>query len=189
MKSQEMVISTIKKVYAIREAVERRSTEERGLKAAPLIGPVAVRLSSIALTKDQFKDVSAFVTASCPDPASIKAMEVISSFKSRKAPRKPLRVWLSYLALLLPILLVILAEAYLYYRGMITRTPYYIATFAVLVVAVVLSVVIFAMLGYDRNYRRECIELSIWKAIHDECTKKGASHKKIPQLTSGGKKL
>jgi uncharacterized protein YacL len=182
MNNQELILSTIKKVYAIRESVERRSRDEGTFRGIPLLGDVAYKLSSDAMSRDQIKDISAFVTATCPTFESLMVMERISGFKSKLKVKKPLKVWLSYFGLIIPILVVILIEAYMVYLGIITEMPYILITIGLIIAGIIVSILLFAYLGYDKNYRRDYVENLVWKAIHNECEKrirKGAQQKRL----------
>lgn len=171
MNKKELILSTILKVYAIREAVEKRA-EENKFSGIPIIGGIALRLSSAALSRDQAKDIAAFVTASCPSADILRMMEQITGFKARMGVREPLKVWLSYVGLLVPILLAIAAEWYMLYAGFIIEMPYFLLAFAVVILAVICSIVLYAYIGYDPNYRRDAIEKAVWKALNDECKRK-----------------
>jgi uncharacterized protein YacL len=168
---KEFILSTILKVYAIRSEVEERA-EENVLRNVPLLGDLAVGLSGASLSKSQYKDATAFVTATCTTNESLVLMEQISGFKSMIVVQKPSKIWLSYAGLVLPLLLAILAEAYMYYIGVLADMPYLAAAIALIVVAVISSVVLFAYLGYDETYRRDLIEKAVWKAMHDETVRK-----------------
>jgi hypothetical protein len=171
MNKKELILSTILKVYAIREAIEKRA-DENAFAGVPLLGGIALRLSSVALSKDQLKDISAFVTASCPAGDVLNMMEQITGFKARMSVIEPLKIWLSYVGLLVPILLAIAAEWYLLYAGLIVETPYFISAFVIVILAVVCSILLYAYIGYDPGYRRDTIEKAIWKALNDECKRK-----------------
>jgi uncharacterized protein YacL len=168
---KEFILSTILKVYAIRSEVEERA-EENVLRNVPLLSDLAVGLSGASLSKSQYKDATAFVTATCTTNESLVLMEQISGFKSMIVVKKPSKIWLSYAGLVLPLLLAILAEAYMYYIGVLADMPYLAAAIALIVVAVISSVVLFAYLGYDEMYRRDLIEKAVWKAMHDETVRK-----------------
>jgi uncharacterized protein YacL len=168
---KELILSAILKVYAIREAVEERSEEHR-FRDVPLLGSLATKLSSTALSKDQHKDATAFITATCTTDESLKLMEQITGFKSKLAVNRPIKILFSIVGLILPLLLVIAAEALMFYAGVITQMPYFVIALALIVVAVIASISLFAYLGYDDEYRRGIIERSIWKAMHDECVRK-----------------
>jgi hypothetical protein len=173
MDRKEMVVSnrTILKVYAIREAIEKRA-EDNTFSNLPLVGGIALRLSSVALSKDQLKDISAFVTASCPAGDMLSMMEQITGFKARMSVNEPLKVWLSYVGLLVPILLAIAAEWYMLYAGYIIQMPYFLLAFVVVVLAVICAIVLYAYIGYDPGYRRDTTEKAIWKAMNEECKRK-----------------
>jgi hypothetical protein len=186
---KELILSTILKVYAIRKEVEDRAREGR-LRNVPFLGGLAMRLSGTALAKSQYNDAAAFVTATCPTRESLVLMEQITGFKSRMAVKRPLRVWLSYAGLLAPMLLAIAAEAYMLYAGVLARMPYLAIAVALILMAVIASVVLFAYLGYDEVYRRDTIEKAVWKAMHDEAVrrlKKGGAMKTHIQLTPKAK--
>ena len=171
MNKKELILSTILKVYAIREATEKRA-EENAFSGVPFLGGIALRLSSIALSKDQLKDISAFVTASCPAGDILGMMEQITGFKARMSINEPIKVWLSYVGLLVPILLAIAAEWYMLYAGYITEMPYFLLAFVIVILAVICSIILYAYIGYDPSYRRDTIEKAIWKALNDECRRK-----------------
>ena len=171
MNKKELILSTILKVYAIREAIEKRA-DENAFSNVPLLGGIALRLSSIALSKDQLKDISAFVTASCPAGDVLSMMEQITGFKARMSINEPIKIWLSYVGLLVPILLAIAAEWYMLYAGFITEMPYFLLAFVVVILAVACSIILYAYIGYDPNYRRDTIEKAVWKALNDECKRK-----------------
>ncbi len=111
MNNEELILTTIKKVYAIREAAEKRSDERL---STPLLGYVRVAVSGTSLTRDQQKDVTAYVTASCNTGDKLNIMEKISLFKAKSGVRKPQKILLSYVGLVLPMLLAIAAEAALF---------------------------------------------------------------------------
>jgi len=168
---KELILSTILKVYAIREEVVERA-EENGLRNVPLLGGLALKLSSTALSKSQYRDAAAFVTATCTTRESLVLMEQISGFKSRASIKKPAKVWLSYAGLALPLLLAIAAEAYMFYTNVLAQMPYLAIAAGLVILAVILSVLLFAYLGYDPEYRRDLIERAVWKAMHEESMKK-----------------
>ena len=168
---KELILSTILKVYAIRADVEERAEENR-FRNVPLLGGLAMRLSSPSLSKSQYKDAAAFVTATCTTSESLVLMEQIAGFKAKtKAPR-PSSIWISYLGLIVPLLLAFLAEAYMFYAGVLTQMPYLAIAVGLVVVAVVASVVLFAYLGYDEAYRRDLIEKAVWRAMHEEAVRR-----------------
>jgi len=171
LNKKEFLLSTILKVYAIREEVEERAEENR-FRNMPLLGGLAFMLSSPALSKSQYRDAAAFVTATCSTNQALVLMEQISGFKARLHVQKPTKIWLSYVGLLLPLLLVILAEAYMFYINVLTRMPYMAAAIVLVFASVSFSVVLFAYLGYDATYRRDLIEKAVWKAMHDEAVRK-----------------
>ena len=181
---KELILSTILKVYAIRADVEERAEENR-FRNVPLLGGLAMRLSSPSLSKSQYKDAAAFVTATCTSNESLVLMEQIAGFKSRTKTPRPSSIWLSYLGLIVPLLIAILAEAYMFYLGVLAQMPYLAIAVGLLIVAVIASVVLFAYLGYDETYRRDLIEKAVWRAMHEEAVrrlkKSGAvkSHSKL----------
>jgi hypothetical protein len=167
--SQELIMSTIKKVYAIRESIEKRTAARLSV---PVIGYVSVALAGIRLTKDQTKDITAFVTASCNTADKLNIMEKISEFKTRSPVKKPGRVLFSYAGLLLPVALAVAAEAVLFYLGMLAE-PLLLGVAAVMViVSLAIGVLLYGFLGYDPEHRRDAIEHEIWKTIHLECQKR-----------------
>ncbi len=168
---KELILSTILKVYAIREEVDERATENR-FRNIPLLGDLAMKLSGTSLSKSQYRDAAAFVTATCTTRESLVLMEQITDFKSRRAVNRPAFVWLSYAGLVLPLALVIAVEAYMYYLNILTRMPYLAIAVGLVFVAVILSVMMFAFLGYDPIYRRDLIEKAVWKAMHEESVKR-----------------
>jgi hypothetical protein len=168
---KELILSTILKVYAIREEVEERA-EENEFRSVPLLGSLALKLSSTALSKSQYRDAAAFVTATCTTRESLVLMEQISGFKSRASIKRPAKVWLSYVGLALPLLLAIAAEAYMFYTNVLVQMPYLAIAVGLVILAVILSVLLFAYLGYDPLYRRDLIERAVWKAMHEESVKK-----------------
>lgn len=172
MSNEELILSTIKKVYAIREAVEKRADQKTILSDIPVIGDIPQALAGTALSRDQLRDISAFITATCTSGEKLNTMEAISSFKTKSRVKRSLRVWLSYIGFLLPILIVIFAEAYLIYQGLITNTVYVIISLGLVIVALLFGILIFAVLGYDPEYRRESVEHSLWKIINAECNKR-----------------
>lgn len=167
--SQELIMSTIKKVYAIRESSEKHTAEQL---TVPVIGYVAVALTGIKLSRDQVKNVSAFVTASCNTGEKLGIMDKISEFKTKNPLSRPPRIWLAYAGLLLPIILALAVEAVLYYSGML-KNPLLLGAAAVLViVALAVGVLLYGFLSYDPEYRRDVIEREIWKTIRQECQKR-----------------
>jgi hypothetical protein len=177
MSNEEMILSTIKKVYAIRASIEKR-TEERIAGSLPVIGYVRVALAGTSLSRDQVKDVSAFITATCTTPERLAAMDTISAFKAKIRVRKPAIVWVSDIALFLPLLLVIAAEAFMFYRGMLTQVTYLAVALVLVLAALLAGIVLFSVLSYDSEYRRETIEHKLWKHMNAECQrrKKQAVH-------------
>ncbi len=168
---KELILSTILKVYAIRGEVEERAAENK-LRNVPLLGGLALKLSSASLSKSQYRDAAAFVTATCATRESLVLMEQISGYKSSVTIKRPAKVWLSYAGLILPLLLAVAAEAYMFYAGVLARMPYLAIAIGLVILAVVLSVLLFAHLGYEPTYRRDLIEKAVWKAMHDESVKK-----------------
>ena len=76
-----------------------------------------------------------------------------------------------------------MAEAYMAMIGVITEMPYLIGTFVMIIVAIIVSIVLFAFLGYDPVYRRDYVESLVWRAISEECIKRSkqiANIKKLP---------
>ena len=171
MSNEEMILSTIKKVYAIRASIERR-TEDKIAGSLPVIGYVLVALAGTSLSRDQTKDVSAFITATCTAPDRLSAMEMISAFKAKSKIHRPMLVWLADLSLFLPLLLVVAAEAYMVYAGLLTQLIYLAVALLLVVVALVAGLVLFSVIGYDADYRREVIEHKLWKLMNTECKKR-----------------
>lgn len=171
MSNDEMILSTIKKVYAIRASIERR-TEDRIAGSLPVIGYVLVALAGTSLSRDQIKDVSAFITATCTTPDSLSAMEMISAFKAKSKVHRPLKTWLADFCLFIPLLLVIAAEAYMFSAGLLTQPIYLAVALLLVVAALVTGLVLFSVIGYDADYRREVIEHKLWKLMNTECKKK-----------------
>lgn len=183
MNNQELILSTIKKVYAIRQSVEKRASENNPFGGIPVIGDITFKISGMSLSRDQQKDIAAFVAASCMDEVALKSMQRISEYKAKAAVKRPSKVWMSYIGLILPILIVIMAEAYMAMIGVITEMPYLIGTFVMIIVAIIVSIVLFAFLGYDPVYRRDYVESLVWRAISEECIKRSkqiANIKKLP---------
>ncbi len=168
---KELILSTILKVYAIRSEVEERAEENR-LSNIPLLGGLALRLSSPSLSKSQYKDATAFVTATCTSNDSLVLMEQIAGFKAGIKSPRPSSIILSYVGLILPLLVAILAEAYMYYIGVLAQMPYLAVAVVLIVVAVAASIVLFAYLGYDESYRRDLIEKAVWRAMHEEAERR-----------------
>ncbi|HTY90039.1 MAG TPA: hypothetical protein VMC84_02575 [Methanocella sp.] len=168
---KELILSTILKVYAIRGEVEERAEESR-LSNLPLLGGLALRLSSPSLSKSQHRDAAAFVTATCTTNESLVLMEQVTGFKANTKVQRPSKVWLSYAGLVLPLLIAIMAEAYMYYVGVLAQMPYLAIAVVLVVVAVAASIVLFAYLGYDETYRRDLIEKAVWKAMHEEAVRR-----------------
>ena len=168
---KELILSTILKVYAIRSEVEERA-EENKLANLPLLGGLAMRLASPTLSKSQYKDAAAFVTATCTSREALVLMEQIAGFKSRLKTRRPSSILLSYAGLIVPLVIAILAEAYLFYAGVIAQMPYLAVAIGLIVVAVIVSIALFAYLGHDETYRRDLIEKAVWKAMHEESVRR-----------------
>lgn len=182
---KELILSTLLKVYGIREEVEE-GVEENRFRNVPLLGGLALKLASPALSKSQARDAAAFVTATCTNSEALVLVEQISGFKAKIAVHRPAKILLSYAGLALPLLLVILAEAYLFYVDVLTQMPYLAVAIGLVFLAVLVSVVSYAHLGYDPTYRRDLIEKAIWKAMHDEAVrklKKSGAMKTHVQLT------
>jgi len=170
MNNEELILTTIKKVYAIREAAERRTAERLG---TPLLGYVLVAIGGTALTKDQQKDIAAFVTASCNTGEKLTVMEKISEFKTKSGVRKPQIVWLSYVGLVGPMVLAIVSEAALFLTGRIKDDPIALGLAVGLVfLALVVGIVLYSYLSYDPEFRRNALEHEVWKAINRECVRK-----------------
>ena len=171
MSNDEMILSTIKKVYAIRAFIERR-TEDKIAGSLPVIGYVLVALAGTSLSRDQMKDISAFITATCTNPDRLSAMEMISAFKAKSKVHRPLLVWLADFSLFLPLLLVVAAEAYMVYAGLLTQHIYLTIALLLVVVALVAGLVLFSVIGYDADHRRDVIEHKLWKLMNTECKKR-----------------
>lgn len=171
MSNEEMILSTIKKVYAIRASIEKR-TEEHLAGSLPVIGYMLVGLAGTSLSRDQVKDVSAFITATCTTPERLAAMDTISAFKAKIHVRRPPMVWLSYVTLFLPLILVIAAEAYMYYQSMLTQVTYLAVALLLVLAALMAGLALFSVLSYDPEYRREMIEHKLWKHMNVECQKR-----------------
>lgn len=169
MNNEELILTTIKKVYAIREASEKRTAERL---STPLVGYVRVALSGTSLTRDQLKDVSAFVTASCNTGEKLNIMEKISLFKAKSGVLKPRQILLSYAGLVLPMLLAIAAEVALYLTDHLKETLFIGLAVALVIVALALGILLYSYLSYDPEYRREAYEHEVWRVISRECTKR-----------------
>jgi hypothetical protein len=169
MNNEELILTTIKKVYAIREAAEKRTAERL---STPLVGYVRVAVTGTALSKDQLKDVTAFVTASCNTGEKLNVMEKISQFKAKAGVRKPQKILLSYTGLVLPMLLAIAAEVALYLTDNLKETLYIGLAVALVVVALALGILFFSYFSYDPEYRRDALEHEVWKTINKECTRR-----------------
>lgn len=169
MNNEELILTTIKKVYAIREAAEKHTEDRLRL---PLLGYVRVAIGGTRLTKDQQKDVTAFVTASCNTGEKLTVLEKISEFKSKAGVRKPGKIWTSYAGLIAPLLLAIAIQVALYFTVQI-QTMYFIAIAAGLViVALAIGILLFSFLCYDAEYRRDALEHEVWRVINRECVKR-----------------
>ncbi|CAJ36097.1 hypothetical protein [Methanocella arvoryzae] len=175
MSYEEMILSTIKKVYAIRASIEKR-TEEHLAGSLPLIGYILVGLAGTSLSKDQVKDVSAFITATCTTPERLTAMETISAFKAKNRVHRPIMVWLSYVSLFLPLVLVVAAEAYMYLQGMLTEVTYVAVALLLVLLALFAGLALFSVLSYNPEYRRDTIEHKLWKLMNAECQKRKKMH-------------
>ena len=169
MNNEELILTTIKKVYAIREASEKRTAEKL---STPLVGYVRAALSGTSLTRDQLKDVSAFVTASCNTGEKLNIMEKISLFKAKTGVHKPQKILLSYAGLVLPMLLAIAAEVALYLTDNLKETLFIGLAVALVVVALALGILLYSYLSYDPEYRREAYEHEVWRVISRECTRR-----------------
>jgi hypothetical protein len=169
MNNEELILTTIKKVYAIREATERRTADRL---QTPLLGYVRVAIGGTGLTKDQQKDVTAFITASCNTGEKLTVMEKISEFKSKAGVRKPGKIWMSYAGLIAPLLVAIAIQVALYFTVNIP-TLYFIALAAVLIaVALAIGILLFSILSYDADYRRDALEHEVWKVVNRECVRR-----------------
>jgi membrane-associated protease RseP (regulator of RpoE activity) len=169
MNNEELILTTIKKVYAIREATEKRTADRL---QTPLLGYVRVAVGGTGLTKDQQKDITAFITASCNTGENLTVMEKISEFKSKSGVHKPQKFWLSFAGLIVPLLLAVVIQVALYFTVNI-QTPIFIAIAAALViVALAIGILLFSIVSYDADYRRDALEHEVWKAINRECVKR-----------------
>jgi len=171
MTNDEMIISTIKKVYAIRASIEKRA-EERIATSLPLTGYILMAFDGTKLTRDQEKDVSAYITATCTNQEQLSVMETISAFKSKNRVVRPWRIWFAFIGLIVPLVLVIAAEVAMEIGGLLTQPVYIAVAILLLITAMVSSLIIFSLLGYDPEYRREAIEYAIWKYMNAECRKR-----------------
>jgi hypothetical protein len=169
MNNEELILTTIKKVYAIREAAEKRTADRLSM---PLVGYVRVALSGTSLSKDQQKDVSAFVTASCNTGEKLNVMDKISQFKAKSGIHKPQKVVLSYAGLLLPMLLAIAAEAALFLTDSLKETMFLGLAVALVVLALAVGILLYSYLSYDPVYRREAFEHEVWRTINRECVRR-----------------
>lgn len=180
MSNEEMILTTIKKVYAIRASIEKR-TEERIAGSLPVLGYLWVGLAGTALSRDQEKDVSAFITATCTSPDRLAAMETISAFKAKTRVNRPWGIWLSYIGLVLPLALVVAAEGAMIYEGLFTETLYVGVALLLVAAAVVSGLVLFSVLSYEPDYRREAIEHTLWRYMNTECQKRMRQLVKTPR--------
>ncbi|HMK46269.1 MAG TPA: hypothetical protein VK436_06550 [Methanocella sp.] len=171
MTNDEMIISTIKKVYAIRASIERRA-EERIATSLPLTGYILMALDGTNLSRDQEKDVCAYITATCTTHDRLSMMETISAFKSKNRVTRPWRIWFAFIGLIVPLVLVIAAEVAMEIGGLLTQIIYIAVAIMLLITAMISSLIIFSLLGYDPEYRREAIEYTIWKYMNTECRKR-----------------
>jgi|AGTN01.2.fsa_nt_gi hypothetical protein len=169
MNNEELILATIKKVYAIREAAEKRAAERL---STPLVGYVRVALSGTSLSKDQLKDVAAYVTASCNTGEKLNVMDKISQFKAKTGVHKPRKFLLSYAGLLLPMLLAIVAEAALYLTDRLNETVYDGLAVVLIVIALALGILLYSYFSYDPAYRRDALEHEVWRAVHRECARR-----------------
>jgi hypothetical protein len=169
MNNEELILTTIKKVYAIREAAEKRAAERL---STPLVGYVRVALSGTSLSKDQQKDVSAFVTASCNTGEKLNIMDKISQFKAKTGVRKPQKIVLSYAGLVLPMLLAIAVEAALFFTDRLKETMFMGLAVVLVVIALTVGILLYSYLSYDPEYRREAFEHEVWRNINRECARR-----------------
>jgi hypothetical protein len=169
MNNEELILTTIRKVYAIREAAEKRSDERL---STPLLGYVRVAVSGTSLTRDQQKNVTAYVTATCNTDDKLNIMEKISLFKAKSGVRKPQKILLSYAGLVLPLLLAIIAEAALFLTDRLKETLFIGIAVALVIVALALGILLYSYLSYDPEYRREAYEHEVWRTISKECTRR-----------------
>jgi uncharacterized protein YacL len=169
MNNEELILTTIKKVYAIRESAEKRTAERL---STPLLGYVRAAVSGTSLTKDQLKDVSAFVTASCNTGEKLTVMEKISLFKAKSGVRKPQKVLFSYAGLVLPMLLAVIAEAVLFLTDHLKETLFIGLAVGLVIIALVIGILLYSYLSYDPEYRREAFEHEVWRTINRECARR-----------------
>ncbi len=169
MNNEELIMSTIKKVYAIREAAEKRTAERL---STPLIGYVRVALDGTSLSRDQLRDVVAFVTASCNTGEKLNIMDKISQFKAKVGVRKPQKIVMSYAGLVLPLLAAIALEVALFLTGQLKDTLFLGLAVALIVVALALGILLYSYFSYDPEYRRDAIEHEVWRTIHKECARR-----------------
>ncbi len=167
--NEELILTTIKKVYAIRESAEKRTAEKL---QTPLLGYVRVAVGGTSLTKDQQKDITAFITASCNTGEKLTVMEKISEFKSKAGVHKPRKIWLSYAGLLLPLVLAIAIQVVLYFTVKIQTTTFIALASALVIVALAIGVLLFSYISYDGEYRREALEHEVWRVINRECVRR-----------------
>lgn len=169
MNNEELILTTIKKVYAIREAAEKRTAERL---STPLIGYIRVALSGTSLTRDQMKDIAAFITATCNTGERLYIMDKISQFKAKSGVRKPRKIVLSYAGLLLPILLAIVAVAALFLTDSLEDTMLIGLAAGLAVIALAMGILLYSYLSFDPEYRRDALEHEVWKAVSRECTRR-----------------
>jgi hypothetical protein len=169
MNNEELILSTIKKVYAIRESTERRTTER--LKT-PLLGYVRVALGGTALSRDQQKDITAFITASCNTGEKLTVMEKISEFKAKAGVRKPGRILMAYAGLVVPLLLAIAIQAALYFTVNIQTSVFIGIAAALVTIALIIGIVLYSLFSFDADYRREATEHEVWRTINRECVRR-----------------
>lgn len=169
MNNEELILTTIKKVYAIREATEKRTAERLH---TPLLGYVRVAVGGTGLTKDQQKDVTAFITASCNTGEKLTVMEKISEFKSKTGVYKPHKIWLSFAGLIVPLLLAVAIQVVLYFTVNIQTTIFIAIAAAIVIVALAIGILLFSYLSYDAEYRRNALEHEVWKVINRECVRR-----------------
>jgi hypothetical protein len=169
MNNEELILTTIKKVYAIREAAEKRTVERLSM---PLVGYVRVALAGTALSKDQQKDVTAYVTATCNTGEKLNVMDKISLFKAKSGVRKPQKILLSYAGLVLPMLLAVVVEIALYLTDHLKETMWIGLAVGLVIVALVTGILLYSYLSYDPEYRREALEHEVWRTINRECARR-----------------
>jgi hypothetical protein len=169
MNNEELILTTIKKVYAIREAAEKRTAERL---QTPLLGYVRVAVGGTSLTKDQQKDVTAFITASCNTGEKLTVMEKISEFKSKAGVHKPGKIWVSFAGLIVPLVLAIAIQVTLYFTVNIRTTIFIAIAAALVIIALAIGVMLFSYFSYDAEYRREALEHEVWRVINKECVRR-----------------